>query len=100
MVRDTRDAGEIENWIRHKVAEVVNLDPADVGPEDAFEQFGIDSAKSISLVMDLENWLGLDDELPLDILFEATSIRQSALQIFARVQDSLVQSDTALRVTR
>src|SRR5688500_12381614 len=98
MRQGTPTAGEIESWIRQKVAEAVNLDPANVGSDNSFDQFGIDSAKSISLVIDLEHWLELEDELPLDILFEGTSIRDSAERIFALTQGWSRKSDLVARV--
>jgi len=34
-------------------------------------------------MMELENWLNLPEELPLDLLFEAEAIRDAAINIAA-----------------
>ena len=74
-------AAEIENWIVDHIAQLVNVAPGAVARDADFESFGIDSAKAISMVVDLENWLNLPDELPLELLFEAGSIAHAAENI-------------------
>lgn len=76
----------IEEWIIERIAEVVNLDPSDISNSAKFESFGIDSAKAISIVMDLEEQLDLPDELPLELLFEAESIAEAARNISAHIK--------------
>lgn len=84
---------EIELWIRERIAEFVNLTVDSVRPEADFEAFGIDSAKAISLMTELEEWLALPDELPLELLFEAESIREAA-QGMARAVAEMAGSDS------
>ncbi|MFB9051228.1 acyl carrier protein [Sphingobium indicum] len=84
-------AGEIESWIIARIAEIVNVAPAAVSPDAPFDSFGIDSAKAISLMVELENWLNLPDELPLELLFEAEAIRDAAAGIAAAVGDMAAQ---------
>jgi acyl carrier protein len=76
-------AEDIEAWIVARIADMVNIAPDAVSPAAPFESFGIDSAKAISLMMELENWLNLPEELPLDLLFEAEAIRDAAINIAA-----------------
>jgi len=95
MKKKVYSSNDIELWIRKRIAEIVSLDLDAVVGSATFEHFGIDSAQAISLVMDLEQWLELEDELPLDLLFEGTSIRQSAEQICTLVQEWTMQSSTA-----
>lgn len=71
-------APEIEAWIVAKIADLVNVAPDAVSSDADFESFGIDSARAINLIVDLENWLNLPDELPLELLFEADNIAQAA----------------------
>ncbi|KEQ51970.1 acyl carrier protein [Sphingobium chlorophenolicum] len=80
-------AKEIEDWIVARIAEIVNMAPANVSADAPFDSFGIDSAKAISLMVELENWLNLPDELPLELLFEAEAIRDAAAGIAAAVAD-------------
>ncbi|WP_327754511.1 acyl carrier protein (plasmid) [Sphingobium sp. SJ10-10] len=84
-------AEEIEAWIVARIAEIVNVAPAAVSPDAPFDSFGIDSAKAISLMVELENWLNLPDELPLELLFEAEAIRDAAAGIAAAVNDMAAQ---------
>jgi acyl carrier protein len=70
--------GEVESWICRRIAEFVHLAEDAVSPDASFESFGIDSAKAISLITDLEISFELPDELPLELLFEAESIGEAA----------------------
>ena len=80
-------AAEIEGWIIARIAELVNVAPETVSRDADFESFGIDSARAISLIVDLENWLNLPDELPLELLFEAGSIGQASENIATAAQE-------------
>ena len=80
-------ASEVEVWIVAQIAQMVNLPPAAVSPDAPFDSFGIDSAKAISLMVELENWLNLPEELPLELLFEAEAIRDASRNIAAAVDD-------------
>lgn len=84
-------AEEIEAWIVARIAEMVNVAPEAVSPDAPFDSFGIDSAKAISLMVELENWLNLPDELPLELLFEAEAIRDAAAGIASAVNDMAAQ---------
>lgn len=80
-------AGAIESWIVARIAEMVHVAPEAVSADAPFESFGIDSAKAISLMMELEGWLNLPDELPLELLFEAEAIADAAQGIAAAVRE-------------
>ena len=80
-------ASEVESWIVARIAEMVNVAPSAVSPDAPFDSFGIDSAKAISLMVELENWLNLPEELPLELLFEAEAIRDASRNIAAAVDD-------------
>ncbi|WP_176598466.1 MULTISPECIES: acyl carrier protein [Sphingobium] len=80
-------AEEIEAWIVAQIADIVNVAPGAVSADAPFDSFGIDSAKAISLMVELENWLNLPDELPLELLFEAEAIRDAATGIAAAVEE-------------
>lgn len=78
---------EIESWLRERIAESIHLPVDAVQAEASFETFGVDSARAISLVTDLEAWLSLPDELPLELLFEAESIREASEGIAGAVAE-------------
>lgn len=80
-------ADEVEGWIVARIADMVNVAPSAVSADAPFDSFGIDSAKAISLMVELENWLNLPEELPLELLFEAEAISDAARNISAAVQD-------------
>ena len=88
-------AQEIQAWIVTRIGEMVNVAPAAISADAPFESFGIDSAKAISLMVELENWLNLPDELPLELLFEAEAIRDAASGIAAAVRDMAAQQGSA-----
>ena len=82
---DHISATEVENWITARVAELVNIELGAVARDEKFDSYGIDSAKAITLMVDLEEWLQLPDELPLELLFEAESIHAAAASIAAAI---------------
>lgn len=86
LIREV-SAADIESWIIARIAEMVHVAPQAVSADAPFESFGIDSAKAISLMVELENWLNLPDELPLELLFEAEAISDAAQGIAAAVRD-------------
>ncbi len=80
-------AEEIQDWIVSRIAGMVNVQAAAISAEASFDSFGIDSAKAISLMVELESWLNLPEELPLELLFEAEAITDAAQGIAAAVND-------------
>jgi len=74
-------AVDVEQLIKAIIAQYANL-PKEKIPTDAnFQSFAIDSARAVSIMMDLEGQLDLPGELPLELLFEAHSIGQAAQMI-------------------
>ena len=86
---------EVESWIVERLAEFVNVKPEMIARDSTFDSFGIDSAKAIDLMMQLEQWLDLPDELPLELLFEAESIRQAAENI-AEAATNMLAAETRM----
>lgn len=83
----------IETWIRQRIGGIANQPMEQIPPDADFQSFGIDSARAVSIAMDLEEWLGLTEELPLELLFEASSIRAAAQSIAAAAQRMRESSD-------
>ena len=48
--------------------------PTRIDPDAKFARLGLDSAKSVSFLMDLEEWLAI--ELPTDTVFERSSMAE------------------------
>jgi len=51
---------EIRDWCAAYLKTLVDDPSVEVDPEASFAQMGIDSAKSIHFVVELEEWLGLE----------------------------------------
>ncbi len=49
---------EIINWLTEKVAAEAGVGPGNVSIETPFVNFGLDSIVIVTLVADLEQWLG------------------------------------------
>ena len=59
-------AQQIEESVRTVLVEEFKVDPESIGPEATFKHMGLDSLDMVSLVMSLEDRLGVqipDDEL-------------------------------------
>jgi acyl carrier protein len=70
---------EIVDWCRQHIATLLDF-PIERVPVDAeFDTFGLDSAAAVSLVVDMEEWLGT--EVSPSLLFEFPSIQLLAGEI-------------------
>lgn len=87
-----RSADEIEDWFRQHVAAVAGLPVSDVPGSADFESFGIDSIQGVDMVTALEAWLGLSEDLPLEYVFEASSISEAAQRVSVALRDGTIAS--------
>lgn len=74
---------DIETWLKTYIAELVGTSPDQIGSDMGFESFGIDSVQSVDMATDLEAWLDLPQELPIELLFEEPSIADAAKRVAA-----------------
>jgi acyl carrier protein len=65
---------QISNWIKTYLAEILEVEVAEVDEDCEFERFGLNSSAAVSLVGDLEEWL--DFELSPSLFFEFNTIAQ------------------------
>jgi acyl carrier protein len=72
---NNRDAEYLMSWLQNCISEASGVPLSAVGRDEDFEQFGIDSAGAVSIVMDLEEEAGLETELEPEVLFEFRTIR-------------------------
>ena len=87
-----REAGEIQTWFQQHIASLLALDPDKVDVTADFDGFGLDSVQGVDMVTALEDWLGLDEDLPIDVIFDADSIAhasESVATILAMRAESL-----------
>jgi len=59
---------EICDWCVAYLAKSLKLPPERIDPQAKFARLGLDSAASVFLIADLEDWLGL--ELSAELIFE------------------------------
>jgi acyl carrier protein len=79
---------QIVDWCRNHIASLLDF-PVERIPADAeFDSFGLDSAAAVSLVVDLEEWLGT--EVSPSLLFEFPTVQGLAGEIL-RLRDAKVQ---------
>ncbi len=55
-----KDALSIQNWLVEKIAVVKNLTLKQIGLEESFSSFGLDSVKIIRIASELSDWLNRD----------------------------------------
>jgi acyl carrier protein len=63
---------EIREWCIEYLARTLDLPDYAVDPDVKFARLGLDSANSVYLIVELEDWLGL--ELTPDLVFEHPTI--------------------------
>jgi 8-amino-7-oxononanoate synthase len=69
-------ANEIQEWLIDKLAEVLELESAQINVEQDFEEYGLESAEAINLSGDLEDYLGC--RLPPTLLWDYQNIQALA----------------------
>ncbi len=89
---DPRSADEIEDWFRNYIADLAGTTAAEVSGGADFESFGIDSVQGVDMVTALETWLGLSQDLPLEYVFEASSIAEAAVRVSDALRDGTFPS--------
>ena len=72
----------IRNWCVKYLARTLDLSDREIEPDINFARLGLDSANSVYLIVELEEWLGL--ELAPDLLFEHTTISDLARYLAGR----------------
>jgi acyl carrier protein len=75
---------QIGQWIKEYLAELLEIEPNEIDEDYEFERFGINSSAAVSLVGDLEEWLGF--ELSPSLFFEFNTISQVSQHLAQRVQ--------------
>jgi acyl carrier protein len=73
----------IRDWCVQYLARTLELSDQVIDPEVKFDRLGLDSANSVYLIVELEDWLGL--ELAPDLVFEHPTISELARYLAGRV---------------
>ena len=69
----------VEDWIRERLAGLLDLSSRDINVHKPIAAYGIDSAEAAALAEDLERHLGR--EIPLDLIWEWASAREVAVRL-------------------
>lgn len=72
----------IQDWCVQYLARTLDLPDHTIDPEMTFARLGLDSANSVFLIVELEDWLRL--ELTPDLLFEHPTICALARHLAVR----------------
>jgi acyl carrier protein len=73
----------IRAWCTDYLARTLQVPASQIEPDAKFARLGLDSATSVFLVVELEEWLGL--ELESNVVFEHPSIGELARYVVARL---------------
>ncbi|WGS51165.1 acyl carrier protein [Paraburkholderia sp. D15] len=71
-------------WCADFIGKVLNVDPISIGPDDEFDSFGLDSALTTSMIIEMENWLNA--EVSPSVFFEQVTLGDIAAEIARRVR--------------
>ncbi|HJY52163.1 MAG TPA: acyl carrier protein [Stellaceae bacterium] len=82
MRAENTSEAAIRDWCVEYLARTLDLPDYTVDPEMTFARLGLDSANSVFLIVELEDWLGL--ELTPDLLFEHPTIGELARHLATR----------------
>jgi acyl carrier protein len=73
----------IRDWCVGYLARTLDLPEQTVDPDAKFARLGLDSANSLYLIVELEEWLGV--ELTPDLVFEYPTIAELARHLAGRL---------------
>lgn len=82
---------QISQWIKSYLADILEVEPEKIDENYEFERFGINSSAAVSLVGDLEEWLGF--ELSPSLFFEFNTIAQVSAHLSNMVQQEKTLQD-------
>ena len=85
-------AAEIQTWFQDHIATLIGVSADEIPPDTDFDSFGIDSVQGVDMLAELESWLGVPDELPVDIIFEADSLAGASEDIARFVAARIAQA--------
>jgi acyl carrier protein len=71
----------ISDWCANCLARMLEISVDQIAPGASFARLGLDSASAIHLIVELEDWLGI--ELSPDLLYEYPTIAELAHHLTA-----------------
>ena len=86
MPTPTPSAEEVAGWCTRFIADRLNIEYRDINPEMEFDDFGLDSALITEMLIELEEWLGI--ELPPQIIFAESTVSKLSRVIAGQLVSS------------
>ncbi|MCW7541680.1 acyl carrier protein [Aquabacterium sp. A7-Y] len=77
------DAESLERWCIDYIARTLNIPASEIHPDGEFHSFGLDSAVATAMILDLEEWLGI--EVPPSAIFEQVTISNLVTDLMAKL---------------
>ncbi len=81
--KTAHSASEIQQWLIHYLANLLEMPQEDVETNIAFDSYGLDSAAAVGMTGELEAWLGQDVDPTLPYIY--TTIAALAQHLAAGV---------------
>lgn len=75
----------VVTWCKEYIAKAVDIPISDLDEEADLDSIGLDSAITTSMLLDMEEWLGM--EIPPSVLFENSSLSAIARDVVQRLSD-------------
>jgi acyl carrier protein len=72
MSTQTKTAQDISNWCRDYIGNALGVPPESIDPTREFDALGLDSAVITSMLIELEEWLGID--IPPSTFFSQSTL--------------------------
>lgn len=66
----------IQEWLATRLAQLLTVDVNDIDIHTSFDRYGVDSLAAVTLIGDLEEWLGY--ELPATLAWDYPNIAELA----------------------
>ena len=92
------DAESIELWCINYIARTLNIPPNQIDPKGEFNSFGLDSAIATAMILDLEEWLGI--EVPPSAIFEQVTISNLGADLMDRLTAEKARGTAHERINR
>lgn len=88
-------AEDIGAWFQRHIAGLIAVTPEEVNLDADFDSFGLDSVQGVDMITALEQWLSLDEDLPIDIIFDSASIAEAAGRVASHLSGAATGSQGA-----
>lgn len=70
---------EIQNWLVAYMTEMMEVDEDEIDLSVPFDEYGLDSSMAVTLIADLEDWLGR--ELDRTLIYDYPTLEKLAKQV-------------------